>query len=70
MHSTPQRLPNMCLTQPLPPALSDSQVVGVEYSIYSSTYTTENRKRLGETYVWKPRVLTPLHPWGEKKERF
>ena len=30
-HSTPQRLPNMCLTQPLPPALTDSQVFGVVY---------------------------------------
>ena len=34
-HSTPQRLPNMCLTQPLP-ALSDSQVVGVVYSMYTT----------------------------------
>ena len=34
-HSTPQRLPDMCLTQPLP-ALSNSQVVGVVYSMYTT----------------------------------
>ena len=35
MHSTPQCLPNVCLTQPLP-ALSDSQVVRVVYSMYTT----------------------------------
>ena len=39
-HIMPQRLPNMCLTQPLP-ALSDSQVVGVVYS----TFTTNRAGR-------------------------
>ena len=33
-----------------PPVLSDSQVVGVVYSMYVNY---QSRKRLGETHVWK-----------------
>ena len=47
-HRTPQRLPNMCLTQPLP-APSDSQVVGEVFYVFYR----QSRKRLGETHVWK-----------------
>ena len=65
-NSTPQRLPNMCLTQPLP-ALSDSQVVGVVCVLY--VYYRQRRKRLSETHVWKMqrdavRSITNLNSLG------
>ena len=59
----PLRLPNMCLTQPLPPlALSDSQVVGVVYSMY----TADRAGRGWVRHVWKTqrdavRSITNIH---------
>ena len=63
-HSTPQRLPNMCLTQPLP-APSDSQVVGEVFYVFYR----QSRKRLGETHVWKTqrdavRSITNIYSLG------
>ena len=43
-YNTPQRFPNMCPCNLSQPALSDSQVVGVYYLVYSM-YTTDRAGR-------------------------
>ena len=47
--STGHRLRKMCLTQPLPPVMSDDQVVG--------EYCRQSVERLGETHLCKMMVV-------------